>query len=157
MSDCRIMEACRFAGVTLTKACELADVKYGTLYNQIKFGREIPFSTIARISTALDIPLPFFAGDEAVAPLPENPDQWGNAASANSQRGECARAGFAVNTDTVLDWFHKHGGRLENWQWFSDQVDLFHPLEPTDKLMRPIKIGKRSLTAERLMLSGNRD
>jgi len=46
---------------------------------------------------------------------------------------------------------------LINWEWFADQVDLYHPIEPTDRIMRPIQIGKRSLTAERLMLGGNRD
>ncbi|MEO0568744.1 MAG: hypothetical protein AAF066_13500, partial [Pseudomonadota bacterium] len=33
----------------------------------------------------------------------------------------------------------------------------YEPIKPTDKIMHPVQIGKRSSTAERLMLAGNRD
>ncbi|MFY0682883.1 MAG: helix-turn-helix transcriptional regulator [Thalassovita sp.] len=157
MSDHRIMEACKMVNIKLAKACELAGVKYGTLYNQIRFEREIPFATVVRISNAIGVPIGYFASSEAKSIDGSVRNRWENAGQANKERAECTHAGFTVDTDTVLDWFHKHNGKLENWAWFEDQVDLFHPLEPTDRLMRPIQIGKRSLTSERLMLSGNRD
>jgi len=154
----RIKEACNMTGISLKKACTLSEVKYGTLYNQISFGREIPFETVVRMSDSLHIPLSFFAASSTLSsPSTVNANRWKVAEIANSERGACSRAGFSVSTDDVLDWYHKEGGILKNWEWFSDQVDLYHPIEPTDKIMRPVQIGKRSLTAERLMITGNRD
>ncbi|MEW2911425.1 hypothetical protein AB1A62_01735 [Leisingera sp. JC11] len=120
--------------------------------------REIPASTLALLSVGLRIPIQFFfelpAGAHTNA---VSLNRWRAAETANAEHAACSRAGFNVSTDHILDWFHQEGGQLKNWEWFEDQVDLYEPIEPTDRIMHPIQIGKRSATAERLMLAGNRD
>jgi hypothetical protein len=157
MVGLRIEEACKLSGVKLKPACDIAGLSYNTLYNQIKLGREIPFTSVVKLATALRIPLSFFTESSSRSGDVSTRDRWQSAEAANYERSTCTRAGFEVSTDHILDWFHQEGGLLRNWGWFADQVDLYHPLQATDSIMKPVKIGKRSLTAERLMLSGERD
>lgn len=154
----KIQAACKLANLKLKPACELAKVPYGTLYNQMKHGRPIPFTTVLKLSVALQIPIEFFAetNDEMLSKTPAQ-NGWQAAEMANADRAACSRAGFHVTTDHILDWYRKEGGQLRNWEWFADQVDLYQPIQDTDAIMHPIRIGSRSTTAERLMLSGNRD
>ena len=120
--------------------------------------REIPASTLALLSAGLHIPIQFFFELPAEAhSSAANLNRWRAAEVANTEHAACSRAGFNVTTDHVLDWYHQEGGQLKNWEWFEDQVDLYERIEPTDRIMHPIQIGKRSATAERLMLAGNRD
>lgn len=158
MTGSKIKKACELTGLSLRKICELSGLKYSTLYNQIEKNREIPFSSVNQISQHLQIPLAFFS--EEPPQTDSNPSRrpdWNLAEQANSERTKCCRAGFSVTTDDILNWYHKENGKLVNWEWFSDQIDLYHIIEPTDRLMKPIQIGKRSITAERLMLSGKQD
>lgn len=154
----RIDAACRIAGVKLKTACRISGINYSTLRSQMRNNREIPASSISRLSDGLRIPVQFFfdaAGGthQSAASL----SRWRLAEQANSEHAACSRAGFNVTTDHILDWFNQEGGHLRNWEWFEDQLDLYKPVEPTDSIMHPIQIGKRSATAERLMLAGNRD
>ena len=153
----RIKEACSISGVSLKKACEVSGLKYNTVYNQIEKNREIPFSTVQLLATALGIPLSYFASGLIDTNESNGENRWDRAELANAERARCTRAGFEVTTDNILDWYHQESGVLRNWEWFADQIDLYHKIDPTDRIMRPISIGKRSLTAERLMLSGNKD
>lgn len=154
----RIRKACSLAGMKLTEACKTAGVSYNTLYNQIRFNREIPFSTVEKFASGLGLPINFFKTGELEASVnPPLEESWAAAASINAERATTCRAGFHVTTDHILDWFHQEGGQLRNWSWFEDQVDLYHPVFGTDSLMKPIKMGKRSITTERLMLSSESD
>ncbi len=154
----RIDAACSIAGLKLKTACTLCGVNYGTLRSQMRNNREIPASSLAKLSVGLRIPIQFFFdyGDDAELG-PQNLNKWRVAEFANNERAACSRARFKVTTDHVLDWYHQESGVLKNWEWFEDQVDLYEPVAPTDRIMHPIQIGKRSPTAERLMLAGNRD
>ncbi|WP_291729709.1 hypothetical protein [Leisingera sp. F5] len=154
----RIDAACKIAGVRLKRACTISGVNYGTLRSQMRNSREIPASTLALLSAGLHIPIQFFFDlptetHASAASL----NRWRAAEMANVEHAACARAGFNVTTDHILDWFQQESRQLKNWEWFEDQVDLYEPIEPTDRIMHPIQIGKRSATAERLMLAGNRD
>ncbi|MEL6170702.1 MAG: hypothetical protein AAFR02_01635 [Pseudomonadota bacterium] len=154
----RIDAACRIAGLKLKTACAQCGLNYGTLRSQMRNNREIPASSLAKLSAGLRIPIQFFFDYSDNDELsPKNLNKWRVAEFANNERAACTRAGFKVTTDHVLDWFHQESGALRNWEWFEDQVDLYEPIKPTDKIMHPIQIGKRSPTAERLMLAGNRD
>lgn len=154
----KILTACKLANLKLKPACELANIPYGTLYTQIKNGRAIPFETVHKLSVALQIPIEFFIETEKeIAPAARPQNKWQAAEIANQGRAACSRAGFNVSTDHILDWYRKEGGILRNWDWFADQVDLYHPIRDTDAIMHPIRIGARSTTAERLMLAGKRD
>ena len=154
----RIDAACKIAGVKLKTACTISGINYGTLRSQMRNNREIPASSLALLSAGLRIPIQFFfdlpAADQVSA---TSLNRWRAAELANTEHAACSRAGFNVTTDHILDWFHQEGGLLKNWEWFEDQVDLYEPIKPTDRIMHPIQIGKRSSTAERLMLAGNRD
>ncbi|MEL6411600.1 MAG: hypothetical protein AAGK67_08140 [Pseudomonadota bacterium] len=154
----RIDTACKIAGVKLKTACTLSGINYGTLRSQMRNNREIPASSLAKLSSGLRIPIQFFfdvpAEDHSIE---TGLDRWQAAELANTEHAACSRAGFNVTTDHILDWYHKERGKLKNWEWFEDQVDLYEPIKPTDKIMHPVQIGKRSSTAERLMLAGNRD
>ncbi|KIC08564.1 hypothetical protein RA19_19065 [Leisingera sp. ANG-M1] len=154
----RIDAACKIAGVKLKTACTISGLNYGTLRSQMRNNREIPASSLARLSAGLRIPIQFFFEfpvEEQAAATSLN--RWRAAELANTEHAACSRAGFNVTTDHILDWFHQEGGVLKNWEWFEDQIDLYEPIKPTDRIMHPIQIGKRSSTAERLMLAGNRD
>ena len=154
----RIDAACKIAGVKLKTACTISGLNYGTLRSQMRNNREIPASSLARLSAGLRIPIQFFfefSVEEQAAATSLN--RWRAAELANTERAACSRAGFNVTTDHILDWYHQEGGVLKNWEWFEDQIDLYEPIKPTDRIMHPIQIGKRSSTAERLMLAGNRD
>lgn len=154
----RIDAACKIAGVRLKTACTISGINYGTLRSQMRNNREIPASSLALLSAGLCIPIQFFfelpGGSQASA---ARLNRWRAAEAANTELAACSRAGFNVTTDHILDWFHQEAGQLRNWEWFEDQVDLYEPLEATDRIMHPIQIGKRSAAAERLMLAGNRD
>ena len=154
----RIDAACKIAGVKLKTACTISGINYGTLRSQMRNNREIPASSLALLSAGLRIPIQFFfdlpAADQVSA---TSLNRWRAAELANTEHAACSRAGFNVTTDHILDWFHQEGGLLKNWEWFEDQVDLYEPIKPTHRIMHPIQIGKRSSTAERLMLAGNRD
>lgn len=154
----RIDAACKIAGVKLKTACTISGLNYGTLRSQMRNNREIPASSLARLSAGLRIPIQFFFEfpvEEQAAATSLN--RWRAAELANTEHAACSRAGFNVTTDHILDWYHQEGGTLKNWEWFEDQIDLYEPIKPTDRIMHPIQIGKRSSTAERLMLAGNRD
>lgn len=154
----RIDAACKIAGVRLKTACTISGVNYGTLRSQMRNNREIPASSLALLSAGLHVPIQFFfdlPGQDHASVTRLN--RWRAADIANTEHAACSRAGFNVTTDHILDWYHQEGGQLNNWEWFEDQVDIYEPLEPTDRIMHPIQIGKRSAAAERLMLAGNRD
>ncbi|MFS4579937.1 helix-turn-helix domain-containing protein [Phaeobacter sp. C3_T13_0] len=154
----RIKEACKLSGMKLKQACDRSGISYGTLYNQIKNEREIPFSSISKLAATLGLPLSFFEESRPIAQeIQPGADRWQIAEHVNVDRAACSRAGFSVTTDHVLDWYQKEGAQLKNWEWLGDQIDLYKPLEATDSIMHPLQIGKRSTTAERLMLGGNRD
>lgn len=154
----KIESACGFAGLKLKQACDLSGVKYGTLYTQLNQGREVPFSSVQRLSSTLNVPLTFFETAQAES-LPQSGQEARKrmAQEINAERDSECRAGFSVTTDHILDWFHKENGDLRNWAWFEDQLDIYHRPLATDAVMRPVTMGHRSITTERFMLNSTSD
>jgi len=149
----RINLASQITGIKVAKACKMAGIHYNTLYNQMRLNREIPFSTITALAKTLSLPLQFFDATTLEPSAASEATPYTLAQKLNTERAKYTRAGFDVTTDHILDWYRDQSGTLRNWDWFSDQVDLYKPLSPTDTVMHPIKLGERSITAERLMLS----
>ena len=153
----RIESACDLSGLSLKAACEELGLNYQTLYHQMKKGREIPASTIGAFSAGLGIPLDFFFSTDDLAQSELGNGDTLLARTVNQKRAKLTRAGFDVTTDHILDWHREEGGRLKNWHWFADQVDVYKPIECTDNIMHPISFGQNSITLERLMLRSKED
>nr|WP_322867694.1 helix-turn-helix transcriptional regulator [Aquicoccus sp. G2-2]MEA1115016.1 helix-turn-helix transcriptional regulator [Aquicoccus sp. G2-2] len=64
----KILNACKVRGFSLARACALADLRYSTLHSQIHNQRPIPFTSIDRLATALDVPLDYFSEASSVPP-----------------------------------------------------------------------------------------
>lgn len=139
----------------LKKACAAAGLKYTTLHGQISHQREIPFSTIDRLCSTAGVSLEVFRGDRAtigVAPANTSDALHMRAAAAYNQalrdvQAEMRRFGSDVLVDDVLNWLHRHGGRLTDFDVLRQRVDLFHKLTPEDRIMKPQHIGAGSLVA----------
>lgn len=150
-----ILKACKTRGLSLARACSLADLRYSTLHSQIANNREIPFSTIDKLSLALNMPLGFFSAHEpAIRIQPaENASAEQIAAAIDLadqvQQETTAMSdwGFQIGLEDVLDWLLSTGNRLVKHDWLSDRVDLFYPVKKGDTMLHPYRIGPHSLAA----------
>ena len=139
----------------LKRACDKTGLKYTTLHAQIAHEREIPFSTIERLTSVAGVSLEVFRRDRAsigVAPVDVSDTLHRRAAAAYSQalrdvQDEMRRFGTDIMCDDVLNWLHRNGGRLTDFDTLRERVDLFHKFNPGDCLMRPYHIGATSLVA----------
>ena len=156
----RIRGLCDKNGISLKAACEASDVAYGTLHAQLKRGREIPFSTMDKLAHFFEVPLAFFSEkrpsmsimvDGTDTPITQKVATAYTSALKSAQL-DLMRKGFGIGTEQILDWLAAEGGVLSNFDAIKDRVDLFHPIDAADTLMRPKKIGKDSLVAKQLGL-----
>ena len=160
-----ILKACKTRGVSLSRACDLAGLRYSTLHSQIHNNREIPFSSIDRISAALNLPLGYFSSHEPairIEPDEEASPLQSRAARALSdllQRQVAALAdwGYQIGIEDVLDWLLANDSHMIKDDWLIERVDLFYPVKPGDKMLRPYRIGKQSLAARYFRLLGTED
>lgn len=53
-----------------------------------------------------------------------------------------------VSIDTVVDWFHQNGGRLEGYDTIAPYIDLYASPTETDVLLSPKWVGPQSLAAQ---------
>ncbi|MDU8928462.1 hypothetical protein RXV86_13815 [Alisedimentitalea sp. MJ-SS2] len=140
----------------LKPACDAAGLKYTTLHAQIAHEREIPFSTVERLTSAAGVSLEVFRRDRAeigVAAIDVSDTLHKRAAAAYSQalrdvQTEMRRNGTDIICDDVLNWLHRNGGRLTDFDALRERVDLFHKYDPNDNIMRPHHIGASSLVAK---------
>ncbi|MEX0285129.1 MAG: hypothetical protein AB3N23_11010 [Paracoccaceae bacterium] len=160
MIEQRIKSLCDKHNVSLKAACQAADVSYGTLHGQLKNGREIPFSTMDRLAHFFEVPLAYFSekrssmsivSEGGEAQLSERAAT-AYSAALNSAQMDLMRHGFGIGTEQILDWLASEGGVLTNFDAIRDRVDLFHPIEVTDSMMRPKQVGKNSLISKQLGL-----
>lgn len=160
MIEQRIRSLCDRHGLSLKLACQSAGVTYGTLHAQLKKGREIPFSTMDRLASFFDVPLEYFSDRRSSMSVMVDSDQpvlrqkvaTAYTSALQSAQMDLMRKGFGIGTEQILDWLASEGGVLTNFDAIRDRVDLFHPVEPTDQLMRPLHIGKHSLVSKQLGL-----
>ena len=139
----------------LKPACDAAGLKYTTLHAQISHGREIPFTTIERLTSVAGVSLEYFRRDRAeigVAALNISDALHKRAAAAYSQalrdvQAEMRKSGSDIICDDVLNWLHRNGGRLTDFDRLRERVDLFHKYNTGDAIMRPSHIGATSLVA----------
>ncbi len=151
----RTAEFCKRHFGGLKPACAAAGLKYSTLHSQITNGREIPFSTIERLCHAAGVSLEAFRSNRAeiglIAPAP-SAALHRRAAAAYSQalrdvQDEMLHMGGDIRVDDVLNWLHRNDGRLEDFDALRERVDLFYPVTREDRIMRPHRVGQRSLAA----------
>lgn len=139
----------------LKKACTAAGLKYTTLHAQITHEREIPFSTVERLCAAAGVSLDMFRSEPAaigLAAVDTSDELHRRAAQAYSQalrdvQADMRRYGTDIMVDDVLNWLHRHNGRLTDFDAIRERVDLFHRVSPDDRIMTPEQIGKGSLVA----------
>ena len=151
-----ILKACKSRGQSLAAICKKAGLRYSTLHSQIHNRREIPFSTVDRIATALNLPLSHFSASPA--PMSFEP-----APNANTLQIETARLlselvnkqvaamtnhGYHVSIDDMLDWLTANNNTLVNCKELIDWVNLYLPAKPGDLAPTPYRIGPKSLSAK---------
>ncbi|MBU2980852.1 helix-turn-helix transcriptional regulator [Lentibacter algarum] len=160
----KITHLCKLKNVTLRAACQAAGLKYSTLHAQIAHNRPIPFSTIDKLSRALNIPLSFFSDQQPVFQFAPNtagpaPDQMMLTLerSFNEQSKALINQGINISIDDVLDWLVHVDFRLTEFDWLKDRVDIYHPLEEGDIMAQPFAVGKQSLAAQLLGFSRETD
>ncbi|MDQ2090536.1 helix-turn-helix domain-containing protein [Marimonas arenosa] len=150
-----ILKACKARGVSLARACTLADLRYSTLHSQIANEREIPFSTIDKLSAALNLPLGYFSSHEPAVRI--EPDEEATLLQARAARAlsnllerqvaALADWGYQIGVEDVLDWLIAHDSMLIKHDWLIERVDLFYPVKKGDTMLRPYRIGSQSLAA----------
>lgn len=139
----------------LKRACTATGLKYTTLHAQITHEREIPFSTIERLCAIAGVSLEVFRSDRAaigITPVNTSDELHKRAAAAYSQalrdvQEEMRRFGTDIMCDDVLNWLHRNGGRLTDFDTLRERVDLYEPAAPGDRIMRPKRIGRTSVAA----------
>ncbi len=158
----RIKDACKRNQITLAAACENAGVTYKTLHAQITNNRAIPFETVDRLSHYFDVPIEFFSAFRAKLAVQSKGEKSvlhqraaaAYTAALHSEQIEMMREGYNIGTDDVLNWLATQGGVLNNFDALSERVDLFHPVESDDNMMRPHRIGRESLATKFFKLEG---
>ncbi len=152
-----LLQACKMRGITLAKACELANIKYSTLHSQISNLRPIPFDTIDKFCAALNLPIRLFSQAKLSITIQPISSRSALPNLTSAQVSEIAGLSNEIGTDDVLDWLLIHDNRLVDHEWLLDRVDLFHPVRPRDTALRPHKIGTESLATKFFRLSNNTD
>lgn len=155
-----ILKACKARGLSLARACALADLRYSTLHSQISNGREIPFSTIDKLALALNMPLGYFSAHEPAIRIEPSDDatamqvHTARLLADQVQRETTALSdwGLQIGLEDVLDWLLSTGNRLVKHDWLIERVDLFHPAKKGDTMLRPYRIGAQSLAARYFQL-----
>ena len=158
----RILNACKARGTSLAAVCKKADLRYSTLHSQIHNGREIPFSTIDSLASALSLPLSHFSKDPA--PMTFEPVQNAEALQVetarllsdlvNKQVAAMTSHGYQVTIDDMLDWLTANNNRLVNCKELLEWVILYHPVKPGDSTPMPYRIGPKSLSARYFRILG---
>lgn len=149
----KLKKLCEDRSTTLAAACRGAGVNYGTLHAQISYKRDIPFGTLDQFGQFFDVPLEFFSGFRPEIAISSDEGQsilHRRAAHAYEQaiRDEhlnMMREGYAIGTDDVLNWLNSQGGRLSNFDSLRESVDLFEPVDANDRMLRPHRMGRKSL------------
>ncbi len=160
-----VLDLCERRGMSLRKACDGAGQRYGTVHNQIKNNRRMPFATVRDFARFFDVPLEYFTDDRAEISLSSD--------KANStlhrrvarvytdifreERDRLLAEGFAIGTDEVLDWLNRHNGRLEDFDTLRESVDLFYPVEAGDRMFHPVRVGARSLATRSFHIKSEQD
>lgn len=160
-----ILKACKARGVSLARACSLADLRYSTLHSQIHNQREIPFSTIDKIAAALNLPIGYFSSHEPAVRI--EPDEEATLLQARAARAlsdllerqvaALADWGYQIGIEDVLDWLLAHESRLVKHDWLIERIDLFYPVKKGDTMLRPYRIGAQSLAARYFRLLDTND
>lgn len=158
----RIKDACKRQGLTLSAACEKAGITYKTLHAQIRNNRAIPFETIDRMAQYFDLPIEFFSAFRPTLAVQSSGDNTllhhraaaAYTAALRSEQIEMMKSGFDIGTDDVLNWLATQDGVLSNFDALRDRVDLFHPVDSSDNMMRPHRIGPTSLATRFFKLEG---
>ncbi len=60
--------------------------------------------------------------------------------------------GVNPTIDDVIEWWHEHGGRLEDYDRLRDKVDLFAPPSGEASMPVPFRLGSDSLVARKFSL-----
>lgn len=149
----RIRSLCNQQNQTLAAVCRECDINYGTLHSQLNHGREIPFSTIDKLSRVFNVPVDYFSTYRANLSINSTAGQSllheraaaAYTAALQSEQIELMRQGYEIGTDQVLDWLASQGSILTNFDALQEKVDIFYPIESDDTLMRPARIGRESL------------
>ncbi|MDQ2094011.1 helix-turn-helix domain-containing protein [Rhodalgimonas zhirmunskyi] len=156
----RLIDACRRRDLSLAAACRAAGLKYSTLHAQISNDRAIPFESVDRIATALNIPVGYFSETRPsinILATPDATDEQRKTAEDTAEGliikvAQDLEPAMQISTDEILDWLITNEGRLINHEWFLEHVDLFHIAKPGDPAPVPFRIGSKSLAARYLNL-----
>ncbi|UYV37563.1 hypothetical protein N4R57_00060 [Rhodobacteraceae bacterium D3-12] len=141
--------------LSLAAACKKADLRYSTLHAQIHNRREIPFSTIDRLATALALPISHFS--QNAAPFTFEPVDLFNDEQIETARimsdlvlkqTRPTKRSRQINIDDMLDWLMANNSQLVNCKELIDWFNLFLPIKPGDTAPTPYRIGPKSLSAK---------
>ncbi len=145
----------------LKPACDAAGLKYTTLHAQITHEREIPFTTIERLTSVAGVSLEVFRRDRAaigIATIDISDTLHKRAAALYSQalrdvQAEMRKFGTDIMCDDVLNWLHRNNGRLSEFDTLRERVDLFEVARPGDRIMKATRVGKGSVAARYFNIS----
>ena len=138
---------------SLRRACEASGVTYKTLHAQLRNGRKIPFETVEKIASALSISIDYFTtsrpGKIGIAPQRQVNAEVAklHGRKLRQAHSEMIRHGLPPDCSDILNWLRATGGHINFDDPVCNYVDLFHKVEVTDGLMRPLKVGPASLAS----------
>lgn len=125
-----------------------ASVPYSRLHSALKNTRTISFEDVVALSKALEVPLQEFVASQDEECQPANFSSYRILEDAISlPKPELFRQTGRVSLEDFLDWWFLHSGRLENYDAFRDELDLFYEPPSDAKRILPVQSGARSLAS----------
>lgn len=115
--------------------------------------------TSRRIADCLDVPIEFLAGISEDSEVQYGKlEDYGAQHLLNAQATATCRPrslidnkpGKNTKIDDLIRWWHSTGGRLENYDDISDNIDLHHKPRTTDTTIQVGILGKNSLASQAL-------
>lgn len=152
----KIEKACRDHGITLKKLCDLSDLKYGTLHQQISRGSPIPFDSIDAISAALDLPLDYFSARNVAS---KNGLQIARQVLGSIEELIRDEESRRDRPDVAKFWDRLKNGnfQLEALGELLPFCDVYEPIGVTDRWANPVSFGDDSLSVKYLKFKDKED
>lgn len=152
--ESKLKRVCEARGLSIKQACELSDVTYGTLMQQLSRGSRIPHETIDDLSHGLGLPINFFSKyvPSMSVGTEHGADEMARAAAKlmnaaiSEAHMQALRRQSSISLKDVLDWHDSTNGELVDFDALQDSVDLFHVMGSEDNIPNPYQIGRKSLS-----------
>ncbi|MCA0963304.1 hypothetical protein [Salipiger bermudensis] len=133
------------SGRSMRDVAKSANIPYTRLHGALSNGSSMRFEDVASLSLTLGVSLDDLA---RTPPSVREQEAARRILSLALELGDTAKIYQpTIGLESFLDWWHAHGGRLENWDSVKLNVDLFEPPQSAARTIQPLKSGPNSLAS----------